>query len=319
MKSNKNQAQKNFILTGLEGGTFYTLAIAIPLVVSLIFSVALITLNLATNEHFLSSPLYVYLSFALSSLSLLVVIFYACKRKNLSFKYSVGLVKCDKKYYLIAIALAFGALFGLGWLNDAFISFLIKCGYTVSDIVLPKRHFGDFLLCFLIVCVLPAFFEESVFRGLLLNGARRAGDLFAVIACGLLFSLFHKNPAQTVYQLILGMTFTLLTIKSGSVIPAMLFHFINNFYIVVYYFLAPEGYAFDKWVQILLFVIAIACFVLAILYLIFKCKKPENNAKLDEEYAKLSPQKAEAKHFSVYALPGVITCVILWIITLVGS
>ena len=316
MNKQKNQSQKNFILTGGDGGTVYTFAIAIPLVLSIVVSVILVALNLSTNEKFLSSSFYIYLSFALSSVALFLAILYFCKRNSLDFKLSVGLIKCDKKYYLIALLLAFACLFGLGWVNDAFVAFLQKCGLTVSNVVLPKNNFGDFLACVLIVCVMPAFFEECIFRGLVLNGARRAGDLFAVIACAILFSLYHKNPSQTVYQLILGAVFALLTLKSGSILPATLVHFINNFYVVVYYFLTPDGYVFDRWVQIVLGVLGIIVFVVTVLYLIFKTQKPQRFIDLDREYAKLSDKKFEAKNFILFSLPGVIACIVLWIVSL---
>ncbi len=282
----------------------------------MIFSIALIALGLDKNEEFLNSPLYNYLSFGLSSFALLIVAVFICKKRNLDFKRSVGIAPCDKKYYLIAILLAFGALFGLGWLNDGFVAFLQKHGFKVAEITLPKRGVGDFILCSVIVCVLPAFFEEIIFRGFLLNGARKGGYIFAVIVCGVLFSLYHKNPAQTVYQLILGAIFAFLTLKSGSILPSMLFHFINNFYIVCYYFIAPEGYVFDLAVQIVLFILAIICFVFTLLYLILKCQYPQKQVELDGEYSKMLCKKEERKSLLIFSLPGVFACLIFWVINL---
>ena len=314
MKSSNNN--KNFILTGADGGTFYTLVIALPLIFSLIFSVILVACGLDTNADFTKSPLYIYLSFIIPSLSLFLVLLYTTKKNNLDFGQSINLKKCDKKYYLIAVCLVFGALFGLGWVNDTFIEFLQKQGAELSEIVLPKRGFHDFLLCTVIICALPAIFEECVFRGLLLNGARKAGDLFAILACGILFSLYHKNPSQTVYQFIIGAVLAILALKSGSILPSMLFHFINNFYVVVYYFLAPDGYAFDKTVQIVLCVLGVIAFVLATLYLIFKCEKPERDANLDNDYAKITKKSDEIKFFVLFALPGVFAALFVWVINL---
>ena len=316
---NKKSNNKNFILTGADGGTIYTLAVAIPLVLSIVYSIVLIASGLVADENFTKSSLSTYLSFGLSSVSLFLVVLYAVKKNQLDFKQTISFARCENKYYLIAILLAFGSLFGLGWINDAFISFLQSLGFELSEITLPKNHFGDFILCTIIVCVLPAFFEESIFRGLILNGARRAGDTFAVIACGILFSLFHKNPTQTIYQFVMGAVFTLLTLKSGSVLPAMIFHFINNFYVVVYYFLAPENYVFELWLQITLFVLGIIAFVLTLLYLVLKCKKPLRDENLDKDYAEVFDKKIEKRNFLIFALPGIFACLIFWVINLIGA
>ena len=317
MRKQNNVNQKNFILTGSDGGMVFTLATAIPLVVSVIYSVILISSGLYGNEEFISSPLYSYLSFGLSSLSLFFVLIYLVKKHSLDFRQSIKLNGCDKKYFFLAIALSFCALFGLGWINDLFVNFLRSIGFTVTETVLPKNNALDYILCVIIVCVLPAFFEETIFRGLLLNGARRAGHTFAVICCGLLFSLFHKSPAQTIYQFILGATFTLLTLRSGSIIPAMLFHFINNFYVVTSYFLMPEGYSFDVAVQIVLCVLGVILFAVLLLYLLFKCKNPKKDLDLDADYNEnLLDKKSEKKYFLIFAIPGIVACAIFWIIAL---
>ena len=317
MKNKNNLNNKNFILTGGDAGTLFTLAIAISLVISFIFSFVLISQGL-NNEEFTNSAVYKYLSFGLSSASLFLVLAYVTKKHNLSIPLAFSVKKCKPVYLLIATGLAFASLFGLGWINTAFIEWLQGGGYEVSQIVLPKRHFGDYLLCVIIVCVLPSIFEEGIFRGLLLNGARRGGTLFAVLACGILFSLFHKNPAQTIYQFVIGVTLALLAIKSGSIIPSILYHFINNFYIVTYYFLAPEGYVFDKSVQIVLCALGVITYAICLLYLIYKCKIPSVDAQLDEDYAKISSKKQEIKYFVLFSAAGVAACIILWFVSLLG-
>ena len=81
----------------------------------------------------------------------------------------------------------------------------------------------------LILALLPALSEELLFRGFLLTGLRRRfRPWMAVFLSSLLFGLYHLNVFQFVPSLILGMVLGLLTIKSGSVLPAMLYHLIHN-------------------------------------------------------------------------------------------
>lgn len=314
MKNKK--LQNNYILTGADGGTLYSVVIALPLIISLIFSIILIATGLYNDGEFIKSSLFTYISYSLSALSLLAVILFAKVKNNLDLKASISLNSCHPKYYLIALLLLFGALFGLGWVNDKFIEFLQRFGHEVTSPEIPKNGIGDYILCFIVVCVCPAIFEECIFRGLLLNGARRAGDLFAVLVCGLLFSLFHKNPAQTVYQFIVGAVLTLLALKSGSILPSILFHFVNNLYVITFYFLAPANFAFDKWVQIVLAILGVIAFALAFIYLLLKCEKPLQDKELDADFEEIMPKKQNGKMFLIFALPGIVAALLMWITNL---
>ncbi|MBQ7408677.1 MAG: CPBP family intramembrane metalloprotease [Clostridia bacterium] len=315
----KKQTQKDFLILGADGGSAFTISVFSSLIITLVFAVILIASGLAKNEQFTSSSVYTYLSYFLSSVSLFLCLAYFIKRKNLDFAMSVGIRRCEKKYYLLAILVLFGSLFGLSGLNDLFIEFLSGFGYEAQEIVLPKNNFGDFILCFIIICALPAILEECLFRGIILNSTKRLGDLFCIIISGILFSLFHHSPVQTVYQFIMGVTFALLTVKSGSILPAMLFHFLNNLYIVVYYFLAPEGFAFAPWLTVVLCVSGVIAYLFGAFYLIFKCEKPKVDADLNAEFAKSFDINNERKSFILFALAGILGCVVLWIVNLFPS
>lgn len=81
----------------------------------------------------------------------------------------------------------------------------------------------------LILAVLPALSSELLFRGFLLTGLlRRFKPTMAVFLSSLLFGLYHLNVFQFLPALVLGMVLGLLTIKSGSVLPAMLFLLLHN-------------------------------------------------------------------------------------------
>ncbi|MBR3863523.1 MAG: CPBP family intramembrane metalloprotease [Clostridia bacterium] len=313
---NQTNSQKNFILMGADGGLVYTLAVFFSLVVSVIFNVIIVSMGLNEDESFLNSALYTHLSFAIPALSLGIIVFYTLKRQNLDFALTLCFKRCQTKYYLLAIAFAFASLFGLGWLNEQFIYFLESLGFKISSVTLPNSSIGDYILCIITVCVLPAFFEECIFRGLILNGCKRLGDYFAVVLCAVLFSLYHKNPAQTIYQLIIGGVLTLLTLRSGSILPAILYHFINNFYLVTYNQFVSPSFIFEPWLQILLMLLGIAVFVVSLLYLWKGCKNPECDQRFNEDFLKIVSVQSERKNFLIFASLGIAVCLVTWIVNL---
>ncbi len=89
----------------------------------------------------------------------------------------------------------------------------------------------------LIVClaVIPAVCEELFFRGLLLQSLRQKNrDWVAIVASGLAFGLFHfivessVAPLRFLVSASLGMVLAWVCIRTGSVIPSMLLHSVNN-------------------------------------------------------------------------------------------
>jgi sodium transport system permease protein len=86
----------------------------------------------------------------------------------------------------------------------------------------------------------PAICEELLFRGVLLRaswradasgGEARPGLLrtpSAVVLNGLLFALFHLSIYRFLPTFILGAVLAFCAIRSGSILPSMLFHLLNN-------------------------------------------------------------------------------------------
>ncbi len=82
---------------------------------------------------------------------------------------------------------------------------------------------------FLVLAVLPAVCEELAFRGFILGGLRRRFRPWtAVLLSSFLFAVFHMNVFQFVPTFALGVVLGLLTVRSGSVLPAVLFHLLHN-------------------------------------------------------------------------------------------
>jgi len=93
-----------------------------------------------------------------------------------------------------------------------------------------------------IMAILPAICEESVFRGYILASFKSMPNLkiagfswkfITVILVGTMFGIFHLDPTRYLMTAILGAFFTYVAIESGSMFPSMLLHMINNLISVV--------------------------------------------------------------------------------------
>ncbi len=85
------------------------------------------------------------------------------------------------------------------------------------------------ILAFLTTAVIPAFVEEFLFRGLILSNLRPYGSTTAVVASALLFGMMHQNVGQLFYTTVAGLVLGYLYVKTESLWPCILLHFVNNF------------------------------------------------------------------------------------------
>lgn len=79
------------------------------------------------------------------------------------------------------------------------------------------------------IAVLPAFAEEIVFRGVLARGLRRQHPAWlAVVISSGVFGIYHLIPQQVVATFLLGCILGFLTLRSRSIVPAIVVHVLNN-------------------------------------------------------------------------------------------
>lgn len=77
--------------------------------------------------------------------------------------------------------------------------------------------------------VAPAFCEEVAFRGFMLSGLGRRGRMaLAVLLSSVAFGIMHMIPQQVFNAALMGLVLGMLAVRSNSLIPCILFHFLNN-------------------------------------------------------------------------------------------
>ena len=96
-------------------------------------------------------------------------------------------------------------------------------GQTFDD-VLQSGWLG--ILC---ISVLGPAFEELLFRGVVTKELlRRYAPTKAILLSGLIFGIFHLNPAQAVSACLMGFLLAWLYYKTRSLVACMLIHILNN-------------------------------------------------------------------------------------------
>lgn len=314
MEKNKAElTQEEFHERALkEAGISYSLSAVLPVMASFLLSIIILACGATGYEN---QDWYLYLNYLIPQACFAgtAVIFF--KRSRVSVKQTY--CGCKWYYFVLALLLQFGLWLSFSGLNSFFVAFLKLFGYH-TQMSLPSLGGWNLLPAILVIAVLPALFEETLMRGILSKQMYESGWGLGitVVVSGALFSLFHHNPEQTLYQFVCGMCYTLIALRSGSVFPTILAHFCNNAVILtlqsVYAPRFPAGTEWDiidllprGWF-IALIVLSALCLVGVLVYLVF--------------FDKRNAQKGKIKHgslFTIAAAIGIALFVIEWILQLI--
>ena len=144
-------------------------------------------------------------------------------RKNMPWLILLGaLMAIVARYFIVGIQLV--------WLQ-----LLEATGYNVSVAEFPAvDNTNTFIWAILAVAVTPAIFEELIFRGILQKGMlRNSKPKTAIIVSSVLFMLMHLSVENLLYTFVCGCILGYIAYRSGSILPSMAFHFVNNAIAVV--------------------------------------------------------------------------------------
>ena len=99
----------------------------------------------------------------------------------------------------------------------------------------PMRAAGfGWWLIILTVCIQPAIIEELTFRGFILTALQaHLSNRDAIIVSSLMFMVIHLTVPSFPHLFLIGLALGYLRVRSGSLYPCMLMHFLHNLAIIL--------------------------------------------------------------------------------------
>ncbi|MGN0748324.1 MAG: lysostaphin resistance A-like protein [Christensenellales bacterium] len=304
-----------------DAGKAYLLALAIPILVgfilTLIFNAIAVKYGLV---NFTKSPALYSIYLVLVNGSMLATYFIYNKMTKTNFvKASLIKFKFGWKNLLICVAVAFITLFGSLYLINYLFYLMSQIGYNPdTSLPLPLTNGWWLVLNLIVLAVIPAICEELLYRGIVMNGLRKFGDVGAIFISALFFALAHGSAMQFFYQFILGAVLGAIVIKTGSIVASAVVHFLNNAIVVIYQYIftvtgATEP-AFTPTIIAISFVVAIVAGLL--LWLIFHFTKEYNRENSQNDFY-TQTYKLQNKSFSssksiLLFTTAMLVAVVLW-------
>jgi sodium transport system permease protein len=117
---------------------------------------------------------------------------------------------------------------GLAELVDAYLFPVPEAMLEAFGQSLTEPGWGMWQLVFFL-SIMPGVLEEIAFRGVLLSGVRkRMGALGTALVVGAVFGFFHVSLFRIIPTAWLGVLLAGVVLLSGSLLPAILWHILNN-------------------------------------------------------------------------------------------
>ena len=162
--------------------------------------------------------------------------------------------------------------------------------------------------------VMPALCEEFAMRCCGLGLLKKHGKAFGVVAISIVFGLMHGNIIQFVFATLIGLILGYVTIKTNSIVPAVLIHLFNNSMSVVSsiaeHFSEATADNVTKWFFVLWVFLGVVSAVLLAVKGSFK-----RTSKQYEPFQNSTGKKV----FSFFCVPGMILPFIYFIVSIILS
>ena len=237
--------QKKMFYTTKDGFSMGLVGVLIPIVMSLLIAILMVFIAFGAGsgyEALFENPVFVYITQVLCELGFVVAVVVYNKITKTSFK-TASYMQTKPKFLNWAVALVVGVALPIFF--DPLISMwemLLKSwGIKILGIGVPFETGLDLTLCIVVLGLVPAFCEEWLFRGAVLNGLREKGMWFAVLYSTMCFALMHGGLQQLPYTFILGFVIGVIVFYTKSIWMGMLVHACNNITVLVAGFLSKDA------------------------------------------------------------------------------
>ena len=143
-------------------------------------------------------------------------------------------------YLKLGEAKWYGLALGIPIISALFASVYLQImnvvlGLRAADLESPFfQHGYGWPTIFALIAVYPAIFEEMAFRGVIVPCFRRVlSEKETIIVTGIMFMALHLSVFSAPHLLFLGCALAFVRLRSGSIWPCMLIHFLHNSLVLV--------------------------------------------------------------------------------------
>ena len=164
---------------------------------------------------------------------MLPVLFLRWKISRAGYAYqSMSVSVRAAKWLPLIVPAGIALILSLAYINSAMVSIFDYASFS-SEVIwqngTQKPAAYEFILEFIVMCLVPGICEEFLFRGAILSNLRPFGRSNAILISAFLFSMMHQNAEQLLYTFAAGIVLGLIYEMTESIWCVTVLHVINNF------------------------------------------------------------------------------------------
>lgn len=133
--------------------------------------------------------------------------------------------KMDGKRLFILFSICFPIML-VGNLIGTFLSYIFSKGQAENTLATLLQQLNPVMI--IIAVFVGPFFEELVFRKMIIDRTVKYGEKAAIIFSSLTFAMFHMNLYQIFYAFGIGLILGYIYVRSGEIKYTMVIHMIIN-------------------------------------------------------------------------------------------
>ena len=195
------------------------------------FSATIMFSQIYSNYDSSSNKIIIYFSFVIGQLFMLVPLAYVISTNKIPIIESIRFKKVPHKVIYYSILLGLGIIIILDEIDIILQNFIQTPKYitSIDGFMNPDTTLG-FLLIILAVVIIAPIGEEILFRGFL----QQYLEIYykditrAVITTSIIFTIIHFNPFWMLQIYLMGAALGFLSWRTGSIIPSIFVHMLNN-------------------------------------------------------------------------------------------
>ncbi|MCR5215278.1 MAG: ABC transporter permease subunit [Eubacterium sp.] len=172
---------------------------------------------------------YQFLGVFLSQMLILIIPLIMAIYTKRSLKQTYNLNKFSLKSLLGSFCLFIGAFLVENTFSTIMYRFFPEQYDTMNTGLTDILNNKSFILMLIVVAITPAICEELMFRGFIQSGFSTSyKPATTIILVALIFGVYHTSLVRLLPTAMLGACFAIINYYSGSIIPGMIMHCINN-------------------------------------------------------------------------------------------
>ena len=200
--------------------------IALQLLTGVIMSILITILEFA--GLYISENIHNILYILSQILVYFLIIYYLMEKDFIKIESFLFLDRINTYVVFCFIILFAGSAIVFSEFNNIFYHFFPMPQFLL-DVFNQVFYLDSIVISIILIVLIPAVFEEVLFRGFILFGLNKIySQRKSILISSLLFGLVHLNPWQFITAFLLGMIFSWIALKTKSIILPIAGHFLNN-------------------------------------------------------------------------------------------